>query len=303
MVKFQRLDPARKAEYDVYLKNSGLRGCEYSFANLNLWGRQRGAVLGDYLVLFSQFNRRSVYPFPVGQGDIRPVLEAVIADARERGIPCCFSAMTKEDCETLERLYPGKFRFHSDRDTFDYIYDIHDLADLRGRKYQKKRNHLHRFRDAHPDCAAKPLTRDHIPAVRQMVDTWFAQRLEADPLEDFHLERVALERAFTEMESLGLEGLVLEENGEILAVTLGSPLSDTTFDIHFEKARLDVEGAYTAINYEFARYLRQRYPALRWLNREDDMGLEGLRKAKLSYCPAMLLEKYWARLWEDDDEI
>ena len=97
--------------------------------------------------------------------------------------------------------------------------------------------------------------------------------------------------------------LVLEENGEVLAVTLGSLLSASTFDVHFEKARLDVEGAYTAINFEFARYLRQRYPDLRWLNREDDMGLEGLRKAKLSYCPTMLLEKYWARLWEDADEI
>ena len=303
MIKFHRLDPARKADFDVYLKNCGLRGCEYSFANLNMWGRQRGAFVNGYLVLFSQFDRRSVYPFPIGQGEIRPVLDAVIADARERGIPCCFSAMTKEDCQTLERLYPGKFRFHSDRGTFDYIYDINDLADLRGRKFQRKRNHLHRFRDAHPDCVARPLTAENLPAVRRMVDQWFAIRLEADPHEDFHLERVALERAFSDLEGLGMEGLVLEEQGEILAVTIGSPLSDSTFDVHFEKARLDVEGAYNAINFEFARYLRQQYPALRWLNREDDMGLEGLRKAKLSYCPAMLLEKYWARYWEDADEI
>lgn len=303
MIPFHRLNPARKAEYDVYLRNCGLRGCEYSFANLNMWGRQRGAFMDGYLVLFSQFDRRSVYPFPVGQGEIRPVLDAIICDARERGIPCCFSAMTAQDRETLERLYPGKFRFHSDRGTFDYIYDIHDLADLRGRKYQRKRNHLHRFRDAHPDCQAKPLTAENLQAVRRMVDEWFAQRLQADPLEDFHLERVALERAFSDPEALGLEGIVLEENGEVIAMTLGSPLSEHTFDIHFEKARLDVDGAYTAINFEFARYLRQKYPAVRWLNREDDMGLEGLRKAKLSYCPAILLEKYWARLWEDDDEV
>jgi hypothetical protein len=86
-------------------------------------------------------------------------------------------------------------------------------------------------------------------------------------------------------------------------MTMGSPLSHTTFDIHFEKAQLDVEDAYNAINLEFARYLREKYPNLRWLNREDDMGLEGLRKAKLSYNPAFLLEKYWARLWEDSDEV
>lgn len=100
-----------------------------------------------------------------------------------------------------------------------------------------------------------------------------------------------------------MEGLVLVEDGKILAMTMGSPLSETTFDIHFEKALLDVEGAYNAINLEFARYLREKYPNLRWLDREDDMGLEGLRKAKLSYNPAFLLEKYWARLWEDTDEL
>lgn len=302
MIDFQRLRPADRTVYDQYLKNSGLRGCGYSFANLNMWGRQRGAFVGGYLVLLSQFDRRSVYPFPVGQGDIAPVLAAVIADAKERGIPCCFVSMNKEDCETLERLYPGKFRFHSDRDTFDYLYNIDDLADLRGRKFQRKRNHLHRFREAHPRCVAVPMTAEKLPAVKAMTDDWFAARLKADPLEDFHLERVALERAFADPEGLGLEGMVLEEDGRILAMTMGSALTDTVFDVHFEKARLDIEGAYNAINYEFARHLREKYPCLRYLDREDDMGLEGLRKAKLSYNPAILLEKHWARLWEDEDE-
>ena len=86
-------------------------------------------------------------------------------------------------------------------------------------------------------------------------------------------------------------------------MTMGSALSEDVFDVHFEKAQLDIDGAYTAINCEFARYLRDRYPNLRYLNREDDMGMEGLRQAKLSYHPVMLLEKYWARLWEDADEI
>lgn len=302
MIEFQRLDLAHKAQFDQILKNCGQRGCEYSFANLILWGRQRAAFMDGYLVIFSQYDRRSVYPFPIGQGDIKPVLDAVIADAAQRGIPCCFSSMTKEDRDTLESLYPNRFQFHSDRNTFDYIYDINDLADLRGRKFQKKRNHLHRFRDAHPNCVARPLTQADVPAVKAMAEAWFAQRIAVDPLEDFHLERKALKRALENMDALGMEGLLLEENGEILAFTLGSPLSDSTFDIHFEKARLDVEGAYNAINFEFARYLRQKYPALRWLDREDDMGLEGLRKAKLSYCPTMLLEKYWAKLLEDNDE-
>ena len=113
------------------------------------------------------------------------------------------------------------------------------------------------------------------------------------------MERAALKRALAHFEALGMDGLVLRHGEELLAVTLGSPLSGDTFDIHFEKADQEVDGAYTVINCEFARYLRKKYPDLRWLNREDDLGLEGLRKAKLSYNPHHLVEKCWACLLED----
>lgn len=222
MIEFKRLDISRREVYQAYLEHSGHRGCGYSFANLVLWGRQRGAVLDGYLVLFSQFDRRSVYPFPVGQGDIRPVLEAVMEDAKARGIPCCFCSMTKEDCETLEGLFPGQFRFHADRDTFDYVYDIHELAELPGRKFQKKRNHLNRFRQAHPDHHFRPMTAGDLPMVRQFLEVWFAQRLREDPHQDFHLERRALDRALADPEALGLEGLLLLDGDRLLAMTMGS---------------------------------------------------------------------------------
>ena len=302
MIDFQKFDLAKKEAYNRYLMNCGERGCEYSLANLNLWGRQRAAFLDDYLALFSQFERRSVYPFPVGQGDIRPVLDAVIQDAKERGIVCRLSCLSAADCMKLEELYPGQFRFHPDRDGCDYIYSINDLADLKGRKFQKKRNHLNRFREAHPDCQAVSITAENVPAVQEMVAQWYESRLAEDPHNDYHLEQQAMRRAFAHREELGLEGLVLVENGEILAMTMGSPLSEDTFDVHFEKAREDVDGAYPAINQAFAAYLREKYPQLRFLNREDDMGLPGLRKAKLSYNPHHLVVKFWARLWEDDDE-
>ena len=100
-----------------------------------------------------------------------------------------------------------------------------------------------------------------------------------------------------------MEGLLLVENGQALAMAIGSRLNDTTFDIHFEKALGTVDGAYAAINQAFAAALWEKYPARQYLNREDDLGIEGLRKAKLSYHPDHMVEKYWARLWEDDDEI
>ncbi len=298
MIDFQKIDLSRREEYTDYLFHCGERGCGYSLANLRLWGRQRVAFLQDALVLFSQFDRSSVYPFPIVKGDARPVLDAIIQDARKRGLQCRLTAMTATDCATLEELYPGQFRFHPDRDSCDYVYDIHALADLPGRKYQRKRNHANRFWQNHPDCRILPLDESTEDATQAMLRDWYESRPELTSTA--HMEQVALRRAFEHREALGLEGIVLMEDGRVLAMTMGSFLSEDTVDVHFEKAVED--GAYAAINQAFASRLREKYPQLKYLNREDDLGLPGLRKAKLSYYPHHLVVKFWANLLEDDDE-
>ena len=292
MIAFQKLDLSQKEQYNEYLMHCGERGCEYSLVNLYIWGRQRAAFLNGYLALFSQFERSSVYPFPVGNGDVRAVLDAIIHDARARGLQCRLTSMTAGDCATLEELYPGQFRFHPDRGGCDYIYNIENLASLPGRKYQRKRNHLNRFRQNHPDCKMVEINEELLPRIQDMALLWYERRRTPESQDEFHLEQVALHRAFEKWPELGLEGVALEENGQILAMTVGSFLSEDTFDVHFEKALEEVDGAYAAIN----------YPGLKWLNREDDLGLEGLRKAQLSYCPDHLVVKFWANLWEEDDE-
>lgn len=299
MIPFEPLDPEKKAEYDRYLQNDGERGCEYSFVNLYLWGRQKAAFLHDNLTFFSQFNRKSVYLFPVGCGEKRPVLEAVMEDAKKRGIPCRFTGLTQDDCALLERMYPGRFRFHFDRDAFDYVYDIQDLAELKGKKYQRKRNHLNRFRDNHPDHVLEPITDENIDQVRQLVQSWYELRMAEDPHADFHMERSAIKKALDHWQILGMEGLLLRVDDQPVAMTMGSRLNDNTFDVHFEKALDIADGAYAAINNGFARYLKEKYPDVLFLNREDDMGLEGLRKAKLSYNPHHMIDKSWACLLED----
>ena len=301
MIDFQRLDINRKAEYDAFLRQSG-RGCEYSFTNLYIWGKQEVAMVGDSMVFFSQFNRTSVYPFPIIRGDAGQVLDTIIADAGQRGIRCRLTSMTDEDRALLESLYPGRFSFHNDRDCYDYVYPIGALADLKGKKLQKKRNHLNRFRLLHPKCQTVVLTPDNLDLACRMAERWFEYRQRLDPDADFYLERKALKRAFCRFRELELEGLVLLEGDDVIAMTMGSRLSGDTFDVHFEKAREDVDGAYVAINNAFACYLREKYPELRYLNREDDMGIPGLRKAKLSYYPEYLVEKSWAKLLEEDDE-
>lgn len=299
MINFQPLKLENKAEYERYLMSGSERGCEYSFANLFMWGRQRGTVVHDQLVLFSQFNRRSVYPYPAGTADKKAAIEEIIQDAHTRGIPCRLTGLTQTHCQELEGLFPGRFRIHCDRDGFDYVYTIDDLADLKGKRYQKKRNHLNRFLQTNPDYSVRPLDTDTLPKAQAMVEDWYTRRLQENPDSDFHMESNALRKAFENREMLDMEGMILELEGQVVAVTMGSRLNAETFDIHFEKARHDIDGAYAAINWEFARYLRKKYPDVRYLNREDDMGLEGLRKAKLSYYPHHMVEKYWACLLED----
>ena len=302
MIDFQKLNLSQKTQYDQYLKHCGERGCEYSLANLYMWGKQKVAFLHSCMAFFSQYERRSVYPFPIGNGDLPAVLDAIIEDAHTRGLECRFVAMTAEDCGLLEERYPGKFVFHPDRTYSDYVYAIEKLADLPGRKYQRKRNHVNRFRQNHPDCATVEITPVLLPKVKEMAESWYAGRMAADPDSDFQMEKKALERALENWDALALEGIALVENGEILAMTAGSRLNEDTFDVHFEKAVEEADGAYAAINQTFASYLHKKYPDLCWLNREDDMGLEGLRKAKLSYYPDHLVVKFWASLREEEDD-
>ena len=299
MIDFQRLKLSQKQQYEDVLFSGPERGCEYSFANKFLWGQQRVAFLHGCVAFFSHYDGRSVYPYPMGDGDRKAVLEAIMHDAHKRGIPCRITGMTEENKQELESLFPGQFAIRSDRDFFDYVYAVDDLADLRGRKFQKKRNHFNRFRSENPDYEVRELNRCNMRQALSMVDDWYRVRIKADPHGNYLLENLAMARMFQNYEALGMEGILLLDAGRVLAITMGSRMSTDTFDIHFEKARENVDGAYNAVNCEFARYLRLKYPEVKFLNREDDIGLEGLRKAKLSYNPHHMVEKYWACLKED----
>jgi len=298
MLDFKPLEFSQKKEYDHILHQCPERGCEYNFSNLYLWGRQRIAFHEGNIAFFSQFDRRSVYPFPLGK-NLKPTLDAIIHDAKVRDIPCRLTGLSQDDCATLERLYPGRFRIHFDRDSFDYVYDICDLAQLSGRKYQKKRNHINRFRQNYPDYTLEPITDENTLEAAELLQDWYTQREENDPLADFHMEKAAVFKALRSRTELEMEGLLMKVENKPVAMTMGSHLYPNTFDIHFEKALDEADGAYPTINMEFARYLQEKYPDLQFLDREDDMGLEGLRKAKLSYCPHHMVEKNWACLLED----
>ena len=301
MLSFQPITIEDRPLLHSFMWDAEGHGSEYSFANLILWGRKKIAQHHDFLLIQSQFDRRTVYIFPVGTGDVKPALDAIIHDAQMRGIPCCLATLTEQECRLIEELYPGKFRFYCDRDSYDYVYAIDDLADLKGRKFQKKRNHLNRFEQEHPDAKIVPLDESNRVAAFLLAEQWYKERTAIDSDNDYHLEHLALHRTFAFYQQLGMEGVVLEEKGEVKAFAIGSFLNADTFDIHFEKALHAEDATYAAVNRGFARYLREKYPQIKWLNREDDLGIEGLRKAKLSYNPHHMVEKCWAELVEEED--
>ena len=301
LINFRKVQPGDRSAYQEILKAVPVRGCEYAFSNLCFWGRQEIAFIHGCIAIFAHFQGCSVYGYPMGPGDRRAVIAEMIADAGERGIPCRIGSLTTSDMEELSQWFPDDFLLVPDRDGQDYVYDINDLADLKGRKFQRKRNHMNRFRAIHEDCTVEPITRDNMEQARFLTDQWFKNRIETAG-GDFLLEQVALDRAFRHYEALHMEGILLKLGDEPIAMSMGSFMQDDMIDVHFEKASEDIDGAYAAVNCEFARYIREKYPTVQYLDREDDMGLEGLRKAKTSYNPHHMVAKYRAYPKEDIDD-
>ena len=163
---------------------------------------------------------------------------------------------------------------------------------LRGKKLSGKRNHVNRFLSTERDWAYEPLTKENLADARAMSYEWCRQ---AGCTEDAELfdESCAVEQAFRHYEALGLSGGLIRAGGKVIAFTMGEALNEDTFLVHIEKAFYDIQGAYQMINQQFAQ---AAFEGFRYVNREDDAGDEGLRKAKLSYEPAFLVEKSSAEL-------
>lgn len=289
MIEFRPIQIEDKLLYESLQRQDTPRGCEMSFANLFLWGEQKVANVNGQMAFFATFSR-SFYPFPVGVGDKKAAIDEIIRDAKERGIPLEITAICEAEKQILENLYPNEFEFTSNVNSFDYVYDINNLADLPGKKYHKKRTHLNNFVKNHPNYRVEPINEKNQPQVVEMVHEWYAKK---DG--DFDYEKIVFCRAIKNYEKLALEGLALFDGDEVLAVTFASRMREDVFDVHFEKARADVDGAYVAINSEFAKYIRAKYPEIKYLDREEDMGLLGLRKAKQSYYPDFQVIKYVAK--------
>ena len=216
---------------------------------------------------------------------------------RRRGSPCAWCASRPGRWRSWRNFSPAGSPTPRDRDGYDYLYEVERLAELGGKKLHAKRNHINRFVENNPTWAYEEITPATLPECLEMDKEWYRRSLqrEGDAEErDLGDEGIALRTAMEHYEELGLEGGLIRVYGEVVAFTIGDRLSADTYDVHFEKAYGELQGAYAMINREFARWVRARHPEIRYLNREDDMGVEGLRKAKQSYYPDLMVEKHTA---------
>ena len=232
------------------------RGCELSFTNLYIWGEQEIAFSDGAIFVHSVFYGKDFYPYPIGANDMRRAVDAIIRDASARGIPCRITGLSTKIKEQLEALYPDRFSFRYDEGTFDYVYTVEDLAELKGKAYHAKRNHLNRFKDLCPGYTVERVTDENAKEVMSLAQDWYRARLLDNPSADFRSEKEAIEKALEHREALGIEGLLIKHGTEVLAFTLASPHGSDTYDVHFEKAKGSVQGAYAAINCEFAKYVK-----------------------------------------------
>ncbi len=277
------------------LLRKGPRGAlEYNFTSNFIWReiyQLRAAQFEDQLLIMSNPENPS-FIFPSGAADPAAAVRALAAFAREMDKPLIFNTVLNRDKERLEALFPGKFRFIPDRDDYDYVYTADSLITLRGKKLSGKRNHINRFLSTERDWAYEPLTQANLPEARQMNQEWCRQAGCRDNAGLFD-ESCAVEQAFKYYDQLGLSGGLLRAGGKAVAFTMGEPLNEDTYLVHIEKAFNDIPGAYQMINQQFAQ---AAFEGFSFVNREDDAGDEGLRKAKLSYEPAFLVEKSSAEL-------
>ena len=283
-----------------YLKESGYQGCEYSFSTMLMWRdvfHTEVADLGDVLGYRGYSGKnRYVYAFPAGNGDKKAAIETLMGNAKEKGHAFVLRGFTKDWVDWLEETFPGMFEIEAARDEWDYVYSVEKLSSLAGGKYHGKRNHIARFKDG-GEWHYESITPANVEECRAMSDEWYHAQLNIGNITVLK-EKPVLNFALDHMKELDLKGGVLYLDGKVVAFTIGEVMSDEMSHVHIEKAYSDIQGAYPMINQQFAQ---RNFEGVPFVNREEDLGIEGLRKAKLSYNPVQLTKKYLVKV--DPDKI
>ena len=279
-MEFHSLTLSDREAMQAVTLNSGRRNCNYTFANLIGWQflyKTEVCVLKDAVVLRFSYEGERAYMVCTSGNLTRELVSELLSDSGGK-----LTIYGLEDSQA-SALSAFKVQVEPLRDQYDYIYRRADLALLQGGHLQAKRNHVNRFRADNPGFEYRPLTAELFDECRRLTGIWQGEKEASDTID---AERLVMETIFSNWDSLGMIGGSIFVNGRMVAFCYGAAVTHDTFDICVEKADRNIEGAFAIINQQFAAHLPEQYI---YVNREEDMGIPGLRKAKLSYHPEIML--------------
>lgn len=266
--------------------------CENTAVNVLTWQNKFGfefCVYEDMLFTKVKYGKNYVFCLPAAK-DMKRAVEVLKQYTESIGTTLDFVGVQGERLELFKAVFEDKYTFRETRDSFEYIYSAEALGTLSGKKYHSKRNHISSFKKKY-NWSYEELRKENLNEALEMTEQWYNENGEKND-KFMQIERDAVKTIFDNFENIDGKGGVLKVEGKVVAVTFGSEVNNDVFDVSYEKALTKYDGAYTMINNLFVSETLKGYSLV---NREDDMGLEGLRKAKLSYRPQILLEKYLIR--------
>jgi hypothetical protein len=296
MISFKSIELEDKKIITDYFRSDYYMNSECTFTNLYLWRKfysTKWAIVDDFLVILVSVGQTSFIIPPFGDyasGDIKKVMEKLCSFFSSQGNAFIVRGVTEKFKDLFEKYLPDTFTYEEERDVFDYVYSGEKLRELGGRKLHRKRNHLKNFYKENEDVVYEKVTPEMLAEIELFLDEWYLQKAENAPLDtDLVYEKQGISDILSHMEHFDYLAAIMRINGKIEAFTIGESLNKDTVVIHIEKANKNINGLYGAINQQ---YLKNEWPDILYVNREEDTGDEGLRKAKLSYYPDELIIKY-----------
>nr|DAO79709.1 MAG TPA: hypothetical protein [Caudoviricetes sp.] len=302
-IEFHALTKEDKPLLDRYFRANYYENSHFNFTNLYMWRepfRVQIAEEDDVLYVTSEWKGKvaALQPF-CDPALYRTATKKILAYFEEIGQPFHIYDMERGYADFLKSCDCASLEVVADRDNYDYVYLAEKLITLAGRKMHSKKNHLNAFRKEHPEAEFRPITDEIVTQCKLELNSWYKQHRQDDGTVDPFIgyERTAILEVLNNFEDFGLKGGAILMDGRVVAFTFGEQLNTDTAVIHVEKADPEVRGAYPAINQGFVEYA---WSGMTYINREEDMGIEGLRKAKESYKPEKLIEKFNATLRSND---
>ena len=272
--------------------NAGRRNCNFTFANLIGWQflfdtevcLMPGIVIFRYM--FS--HRQPAYFICSSSLPSTYIIEKLRNRTADKGLPLTLIAVEDDWAAQLKEQYGDTITVEPLRNSYDYIYRRDELELMQGKNLKAKRNHVNKFLSEHPDYEYRELTPEHFDECRRLQVLWNEEIHHDNPWygNTIESEHRMIETVFANWSELDILGGAIFVDGKMIAFSFGAAVTNDTFDTCVEKADRNISGAFSIINQQMAQHLP---PQFRYINREEDMGLEGLRKSKTSYHPDRLL--------------